>query len=425
MRIRDIRITPVAVPDPPLLNAAGLHAPYALRIIVEIVSDDGLSGWGEIPGSDATLSALEQAAEHLIGMDPWGLNAIDAKLASLAKADERGATPWDQRTGVHVRSAIEVACYDLMGLSVGRPVVDLLGGAVRDRVPFAAYLFYKYEGAGGDFGFGRDASATGWFAARAEAALDPEGIVAQARAMVAQYGFRSIKLKGGAFEPGREVDAILALREVFGPEMPLRLDPNAIWRVDTAIAAGKQLEGVLEYYEDPVRGQANMGAVARALDIPLATNMCTTSFADLPGSVAHQSEAIILSDHHFWGGFRASLELARFCAVFGRGMSMHSNSHLGISLAAMTHLAAAVPELTYDCDTHYPWQDGYDLLAEPLPFEDGAIAVPRGAGLGIQVDRERLAQLHQQYLKCGLTERDDEVEMQKVQPGWTFQATRW
>ena len=425
MRISDIHITPVAVPDPPLLNAAGLHAPYALRLIVELVSDDGLSGWGEIPGSEAARAALELAAERLIGMDPWGLNAIDAVLATLAQPDARGANPWDQRTWVHVRSGVEVACYDLMGKSVERPVVDLLGGAVRDRVPFAAYLFYKYEGAGGESGFGRDDTASGWFAARQEAALDPEGIVAQARAMVAQYGFKSIKLKGGAFEPGREVDAMLALRAAFGPDMPLRLDPNAIWRVDTAIAAGKRLEGVLEYYEDPVRGQADMAAVARAVDIPLATNMCTTSFADLPGSVAHQSEAIILSDHHFWGGFRASLDLARFCEIFGRGMSMHSNSHLGISLAAMTHLTAAVPNLTYDCDTHYPWQDGHDVLAAPLPIEAGAIAVPRRPGLGIEVDRVKLAALNQRYLACGLTERDDEVEMQKVQPGWTFQATRW
>ena len=425
MIITEVHITPIAVADPPLLNAAGLHAPYALRIIIELVSADGLSGWSEIPGSEATRAALETAAEQIIGMDPWGLNAIAATLESLANPDERGATPWDQRTWVHARSAIEVACYDLMGRSVGRPVVDLLGGAVRECVPFAAYLFYKYEGAGGEFGLGLDSSATGWQAARQKAALDPAGIVAQAQAMVDQYGFKSIKLKGGAYEPQVEVDSILALREAFGPDIPLRLDPNAIWQVDTAVAAGKQLEGVLEYYEDPVRGQENMAAVARALDIPLATNMCTTSFADLPGSIAHQSEAIILSDHHFWGGFRASLDLARFCAVFGRGMSMHSNSHLGISLAAMVHLAAAVPNLTYDCDTHYPWQDGHDLLIEPLPIEDGAIAVPRAPGLGIEVDRARLAQLHQQYLDCGLTERNDEIEMQKVQPGWTFLATRW
>ena len=135
--------------------------------------------------------------------------------------------------------------------------------------------------------------------------------------MCTHYGFRSIKLKGGVFPPDEEVAAILALRDAFGADMPLRLDPNAVWRVDTAIAAGEKLQGALEYYEDPVRGQENMGAVARALDIPLATNMCTTSFADLPGSLRHNSEAIILSDHHFWGGLRASLDLARFCRVFG------------------------------------------------------------------------------------------------------------
>ena len=138
-----------------------------------------------------------------------------------------------------------------MGKSVGRPVVDLLGGAAREHVPFAAYLFYKYEGAGGEFGFARDTSAGGWAKARQEAALDPAGIVAQARAMVDHYGHKSIKLKGGAFPPQVEVDSILALREEFGPDVPLRLDPNAIWRVDTAIAAGKQLEGVLGILRRP------------------------------------------------------------------------------------------------------------------------------------------------------------------------------
>ncbi|MXX83425.1 MAG: glucarate dehydratase [Chloroflexi bacterium] len=413
------------MPDPPLLNAAGLHAPYALRLIIELVSDDGISGWGEIPGSETTRVALAQAAERIIGGDPWQLNAIFARIDKLAQPDERGATPWDNRAWVHVRSAIEVACYDLLGKAVGRPVVDLLGGAVRERVPFAAYLFYKRAGAGGEFGFERDPSATGWRAARAEAALDPAGIVAQAQAMCSHYGFRSIKLKGGVFPPDEEVAAMLALREAFGADIPLRLDPNAIWRVDTAIAVGKKLLGVLEYLEDPVRGQVNMAAVARELETPLATNMCTTSFADLPGSIQRASEAIILSDHHFWGGLRASLGLARVCRVFGRGLSMHSNSHLGISLAAMAHLAAATPNDLYDCDTHYPWQDGQDLLAKPLPFEDGSIMLPREPGLGIEVDRERLAQLHQNYLNCGLTERNDEIEMQKLKPGWEFQATRW
>jgi glucarate dehydratase len=239
------------------------------------------------------------------------------------------------------------------------------------------------------------------------------------------FGFKSIKLKGGALPPDEEADSILALREAFGPDTPLRLDPNAIWSVDTAVRIGRRLEGVLEYYEDPVRGQENMAKVGRALGMPMATNMCTTSFADLPGSARLHSEDIILSDHHFWGGLRASLDLAAYCRAFDRGLSMHSNSHVGISLAAMAHLAAAVPNLTYACDTHYPWQSEEILVGGRLQFDDGALIISDEPGLGIELDREMLAQLHDQYIACGLTERNDEIEMQKVQPGWEFRALRW
>jgi glucarate dehydratase len=104
---------------------------------------------------------------------------------------------------------------------------------------------------------------------------------------------------------------------------------------------------------------------------------------------------------------------------------MHSNSHAGISLAAMTHLAAATPNLTNACDTHYPWQVEDVLLGGRLQFEDGSLAPPKGAGLGIELDRAALAKLHETYIQCGLTKRDDEIEMQKVQPGWKFSPERW
>jgi glucarate dehydratase len=300
---------------------------------------------------------------------------------------------------------------------------------VRERVPFSAYLFFKYAGAGGALGFNTDLSAAGWAAARQAAALDPDGIVAQAKAMCAAFGFKSIKLKGGVFEPAIEVKTILALRAAFGPDVPLRIDPNAVWSLETAVRWGRELIGQVEYYEDPVRGQAAMAALRQAVRIPLATNMCTTSFQDLPGSLRLGSEDIILSDHHLWGGLRASVELGRICRTFGRKLSMHSNSHVGISLAAMTHLAASLPNLTYACDTHYPWQSEDVvtdvILGGHLQFEDGSLPVPKGPGLGIELDRAALAALHENYTRCGLTRRDDEVEMQKVQPGWKFQATRW
>ncbi len=193
--------------------------------------------------------------------------------------------------------------------------------------------------------------------------------------MVSAYGFKSLKLKGGVLPPDDEADVILALREAF-PDHPLRLDPNAGWTVETSIAVGKKLDGVLEYLEDPTAGIDGMAAVAREVSMPLATNMCVTAFSHLKPAVLVDAVQVILSDHHFWGGLRRSRELAAICRTFGIGLSMHSNSHLGISLAAMTHLAGATPELTYDCDTHYPYLVEDVVQAGVLSFEDGAVAGP-------------------------------------------------
>ena len=186
MKIVEMNVTPIAFADPPLLCAMGLHAPYALRIIVELVTDSGNYGLGEVPGGATTTAALEAAREVVVGKDPFQLNGIKAALDERfgdEGAAEHGEEPWDHRRFMHGYSAIEVACFDIMGKETGRPVCDLLGGRCRDRVDFAAYLFYKYEGAGGEFGFEKDPSATGWAAARQEAALDPAGVVAEAQAM--------------------------------------------------------------------------------------------------------------------------------------------------------------------------------------------------------------------------------------------------
>ncbi|MEY4088040.1 MAG: hypothetical protein RJB55_311 [Verrucomicrobiota bacterium] len=428
MRITEMHITPIALGDPPLLNAAGLHAPYCLRTVVELRTADGLTGLAEVPGSAAVDAALAAARDAVIGGDPRNWHGLRAKVAAQGAPETsraRGDKPWDGRTRVQVFSALDVACLDLQGKAYGVPVAQLLGGVVRERVPYSAYLFYKYEGAGGELGFEVDPRATGWAKARQAAALDPDGVVAQAEAMVAEFGFRSIKLKGGCFEPAQEVAAMKALRKRFGAAVPLRLDPNALWTVETSIRWGRELEGVLEYLEDPCRGQEGMARVRREVKLPLATNMCTTSFDDLPGSARLESEDIILTDHHFWGGLRSSMELAAHCRTFGRGVSMHSNNHAGISFAAMTHLGAAMPNLTHALDTHYPWQWEEIITGGRIAIEDGSVALPKGPGLGVELDRAALARAHAAYLRCGLKERNDEIEMQKKVPGWKFAATRW
>jgi glucarate dehydratase len=428
MKITEMHITPIALGDPPLLNAAGLHAPYCLRTVVELKTDDGVTGLAEVPGSVAVDEALAGVRDTVIGADPLNWHRLKAALTTRCAPEtsvSRGDKPWDGRTRVQVYSALNVACLDIAGKAFGVPVATLLGGVVRERVPYSAYLFYKYEGAGGALGFGTDPKAKGWDAGRQRAALDPAGVVAQAQAMVKEFGFESIKLKGGCFEPAQEVAAMKALREAFGPNVPLRLDPNALWTVETSIKFGRQLEGILEYLEDPCRGQEGMAKVRAAVKLPLATNMCTTSFDDLPGSIRHGSEDVILTDHHFWGGLNSSMELAAFCRIFGRGVSMHSNNHAGISLAAMTHLGAAMPNLSYALDTHYPWQWEEIIVGGRMKIEGGCVTLPKGFGLGVELDRAALARAHETYKRCGLKERNDEIEMQKKVPGWKFSATRW
>jgi glucarate dehydratase len=221
------------------------------------------------------------------------------------------------------------------------------------------------------------------------------------------------------------VATLLALAHAF-PGTPLRIDPNANWSVATSLKAAEQLQGVLEYYEDPAPGLEGMAEVARACDVPLATNMVVTDFKEFAQNVQKGCPVrIVLSDHHYWGGLRATQQLSRLCQTFEMGLSMHSNSHLGISLIAMTHLAASVPLLSYACDTHYPWQDDDIVQGGRLHFEDGSLRVPRGPGLGVRIDPEALLRLHDNWLHCGIRNRDDLGQMRKYDATFTGKQPRY
>ena len=418
--ITDIVITPVAFRDLPLLNTVGVHETFALRAIVEIVTDSGVSGVGETYGDAPHLARLRLAARALIGVDVFSIGVMRLRIIEALRGDTTvgghgmSGMVTGSSTPDRVLSPFDVAALDIQGKIVGRPVSDLLGGAVRSEVAFSGYLFYKWAGHPGH-------ADDAW-----GAAIDPAGIVAQARRMVTDFGFSALKLKGGVFEPEEEVDAILALRKAF-PDHPLRLDPNAAWTVPTSVRVGQALDGVLEYLEDPTPGLAGMAAVRRDVPMPLATNMCVVSFDDVAPAVAAGSVDVILSDHHFWGGLRRSQALAGITETFDLGLSMHSNSHLGISLAAMVHLASATPNLDYACDTHWPWKDAAEdvILPGALGFENGSVRVPTRPGLGVDLDRDALARLHEQYLACGLRNRDDTGYMQRIQPDYELVSPRW
>jgi glucarate dehydratase len=416
--ITGVVVTPIAFADPPLLNSAGVHQPWALRTIVEVQTGDGLVGLGETYGDEGHLNLMRTAAAAIVGLDVFDVAGVRRQVADAVGIvdvpDRHGLTgpSTPAKTLLRVFSPLEVACLDAQGQAIGRPVHDLLGGKVRDRVPFSAYLFYKWAAHPG-------AEPDEW-----PEALDPAGIVAQARRMVDRYGFGSIKLKGGVFPPSDEIAAIRALREAF-PDHPLRLDPNCAWTVDTSIKVADETAGLLEYLEDPTPGIAGMAEVAARASMPLATNMCVIGFDDIPEAFARRAVGVVLGDHHYWGGLRQSARLAGICETWGVGLSMHSNSHLGISLAAMVHVAAATHNLTYAVDTHTPWQCGADVVDQPLSFVDGAVAVPGGPGLGVTLDRDALARMHEDYVRCGIVERDDTAYMKSIDPSYESRRPRW
>jgi len=332
-----------------------------------------------------------------------------------------GAVEFELAPGSHtaknaskVTSAFEVGMLDLQGQIVGAPVVDLLGGAVRPAVPYSAYLFFKYA-EHIDKPYAPDAWGEG---------ISPAQIVAQARRMIDLYGFQSIKLKGGVFEPAHEIACMRALHEAF-PGLPLRLDPNANWTLETSIKAAPELDELLEYYEDPTPGLKGMAELARHTRLPLATNMVITTLEDFRKGAEMGSVKVLLSDHHYWGGLRVTQTLARMCALWDLGMSMHSNSHLGISLMAMTHVAASIPNLTYACDTHYPWQEEEVVKGGRIAFERGSVPVPKTPGLGVELDRDKLAELHEQYRTCGVRNRDDLTQMRKYDAAFEAKNPRF
>ena len=184
MKIADLKATTVAVPlEGPVRHSNGAHWGRFVRTIVEVVSDAGLSGFGEMGGGgESAEAAILGLKDHLVGHDPMQLEQLRWKIMNPV------GSLYNNRMQQH--AAIEMACMDLCGKALGIRACDLLGGSVRDEVPFASYVFYRYRnpetGAGGE--------------------TSPEEIVAHTRALVERHGFRTHKLKAGHFAPDHDID---------------------------------------------------------------------------------------------------------------------------------------------------------------------------------------------------------------------------
>ena len=429
--VAKMEVFPVAGHDCMELNLSGAHAPYFTRNIVILTDSNGVEGVGEVPGGEKIAQALEDVKALVVGTRiadyKQTLNKVRAWLSENIKDDVRGLQTFDLRTGVHVITAIEAPCLDLLGKHLGVPVCELLGdGQQRDKVRMLGYLFFVGDPNKTDLPYDHELdSDCEWYRIRHEEALTAEKIVAFARATKEKYGFQDFKLKGGVLPGNEEMDVIRAMKKEF-PEARIDLDPNGGWLLEEAVEYVKGMKGILTYCEDPCgaegvySGREIMSEFRRRTGFPTATNMIATDWREVSHSLESQAVDIILADPHFWT-MAGSVRVGQMCHDFGYTWGSHSNNHFDISLAMFTQVGATVPGEYNALDTHWIWQEGLERLTkEPLQIVDGCVAVPKKPGLGIEVDMDQIRKANQVYLDNCLGGRDDSIGMQYLIPGWKF-----
>jgi len=393
MKITDIRATTVTVPiEAPLRHANGCHWGRFVRTIVEVETDDGLIGLGEMGGGGESAEAVFRAMKsYLVGHDPARLEEMRFLIANPT------ASLYNNRT--QVLAAIEFACLDILGQKWGVPVCEILGGKLRERVPFASYLFFRYPNAADGSGETRTV----------------DQMVDHALELKTKYGFTTHKMKGGVFPPEYELECYRAVADALDGDR-FRFDPNGVWSTETAIRFGQQIEGIRnDYLEDPVFGMNGMRRVREKVRMPLATNTVVVNFEQLAANILDTAVDVILLDTTFWGGIRPCVRAAGVCETFQIGVAVHSSGELGIQLATMLHLGAVIPNLSFAADAHYHHLTDDIIQGGKLEYSDGAIEIPAGPGLGVRLDREKLAEYSEMYRRLGPYPYDQDP----LRPGWT------
>ncbi len=431
--ITKMTVVPVAGHDSFLLNLSGGHGPIFTRNLVILEDNDNHTGVGEVPGGETIRNILEQSIPTVVGcrlgeMEDV-LRTIRTRFGALDAAG-RGSQTYDQRTTIHALTAVESAFLDLTGQTRGVPVAQLLGeGQQRTSVEVLGYLFFIGDHRRTTLGYQViDDPREDWNRVRHQETLDARGIVEQGRTAQERFGFKTFKLKGGVLGGPAECDCIRELADAF-PDVRLTIDPNGCWYLEQAIEWLTPLSNTLTYAEDPCGAENGrtgcevMAEFRRETGIPTATNMVAIDETTLNEAIRLQAIDIPLADCHFWT-MRGAVGVSAICEKKGLTWGSHSNNHFDISLAMMTHTAAAALGNVAPIDTHWIWQVGQRLTREPLEIRGGRIEVPTAPGLGIELDWMEVELAHKLYQNCGVCDRDDSAAMQFLRPGWRFNPKR-
>lgn len=378
MRVRAVRCHVLRTPIRDTFHYAQGYYPARGAVLVELVSDEGLTGWGDCAGDAATLPAYFAAhvAPRLIGQDPRDWQRLWYALGGLGAVEGQNA-PAPVNYGA--LSGVQMALLDLAGKAAGQPAYLLLGGAFRERVKVYATGLYRLE---------RWTSFDAW----------RDGLIEEALGY-REEGFSLCKLKIG-FEPSGDVRLTHALREAIGSEVGLAVDANCAWDAATAIWVGQQIESAsIAWYEEPLPPADLEGyrEVRRALSIPISGGESLAGLHAFREMVQTRAVDIVQPDIAVCGGF----------SMMQRVQTLADTNHVrlvphcwgsALSFAASLHYLATVPALPPSITPTEPMLE-YDrsenplrdhLLTENLRQSDGFLPVPQGPGLGVEVDPDQL-----------------------------------
>lgn len=369
VKIQSLRLHPVAVDRQygTMIAKEGGQAKARVTTsyfyLVELTTDTNLTGWGEIsdiepaelPKNVADYQAL--LADFLLGRDPFDVQRMQREFAQH----------FDVRSSLacYARCALDMACYDLQGQATGRPAYDLLGGAVRREVVVSWVAYIREE-------------------------LDLIRDEIQHRRA---EGFRAFKLKVGV-NIDLDDERLAIARQVAGPQASIKIDANAAWSVDQAIKNIRRLSRYnLAGVETPVPRDkpADIAAVRKQAGVPILEHVSDLAYG-LALLKADAVDAFNLATTGAGGLFPAR-QIACLAEAAGVGVLIGSTVELGPGTLAQLHLAATIPNLTLPSDLIGPGMYRHDVLQTPLRYRSGVLEVPRGPGLGIQIDRQQLQKL--------------------------------
>ncbi len=395
MRITGLETYCVAIPFiAPIFSAYGMSYPARLRTLIRVHTDEGLVGIGEagvsashiVKHGEQARTFEEVVKPQILGEDPFDYLAIMKRLRYIPES-----------------IAVELACWDLMGKKVGLPVYRLLGNSgYRESVPMAAYFFFR----------GADRSG--------KHVVDLDNCVEHVKWLISTYGFRTVKMKLGVYEPLVEAEAVERVRAAVGPRVKLRIDPNGCWSLPTAKRILKRLESCdLEFVEEPIKyvparrmittqegvpslDTVGLAALRRSSSTPIAADGVYR--IDLLWQVARDQAAdVALGDIQGCWGIRGMYEFYTVAQVLNIAGGVHSGTETGVQQAAKLHVVAARAELTLAGDAIYHEYADDVLVGGKLPYRDGEMPVPQGPGLGVELDDAKLAKyelteaVHKEY----------------------------